>query len=294
MKQQSGFAILFLISTFLFACSREKPEPCLPYDFSKPVETLKLPGRLKEISGITFWNTNKLACVQDEKGIVFIYDIHKDKLKQSIDFAGDKDYEAIANVNDTIYVLRSNGDIYEIDNLESSEVSSITHHTFLSKVNNSEGMCFDSKHYRLLIACKGKPEKGSAKKYQKVVYSFDLSTKTMSEEPVLVIDPTSIIEMADQSASNSFFGESKNVDQFDPAEIAIDPKTGNYFVLSAVGKRLAVFSENGMLLCSVNLNPDIYKQPEGLAFNSEGDLVISDEGKNSKGNLVVLKRISNQ
>ena len=233
------------------------------------------------------------ACVQDEKGIVFIYDIHKDKLKQSIDFAGDKDYEAIANVNDTIYVLRSNGDIYEIDNLESSEVSSITHHTFLSKVNNSEGMCFDSKHYRLLIACKGKPEKGSAKKYQKVVYSFDLSTKTMSEEPVLVIDPTSIIEMADQSASNSFFGESKNVDQFDPAEIAIDPKTGNYFVLSAVGKRLAVFSENGMLLCSVNLNPDIYKQPEGLAFNSEGDLVISDEGKNSKGNLVVLKRISN-
>ena len=73
MKQQSGFAILFLISTFLFACSREKPEPCLPYDFSKPVETLKLPGRLKEISGITFWNTNKLACVQDEKGIVFLF-----------------------------------------------------------------------------------------------------------------------------------------------------------------------------------------------------------------------------
>ncbi len=286
------FTLIAIISIFLISCSQEN-KSCGDFDLNKTYEQIKLPVALKEISGITFLSKNKIACVQDEKGIVFIYDIHKDKLKQSIDFAGDKDYEAIANVNDTIYVLRSNGDIYEIDNLESSEVSSITHHTFLSKVNNSEGMCFDSKHYRLLIACKGKPEKGSAKKYQKVVYSFDLSTKTMSEEPVLVIDPTSIIEMADQSASNSFFGESKNVDQFDPAEIAIDPKTGNYFVLSAVGKRLAVFSENGMLLCSVNLNPDIYKQPEGLAFNSEGDLVISDEGKNSKGNLVVLKRISN-
>ena len=64
---------------------------------------------------------NKIACVQDEKGTVYVYDIHKDKLKESVDFGRNKDYEAIANVNDTIYVLKSNGTIYEIDALESTE-----------------------------------------------------------------------------------------------------------------------------------------------------------------------------
>ena len=123
------FTLIAIISIFLISCSQEN-KSCGDFDLNQTYEQIKLPVALKEISGITFLSKNKIACVQDEKGIVFIYDIHKDKLKQSIDFAGDKDYEAIANVNDTIYVLRSNGDIYEIDNLESSEVSSITHHTF--------------------------------------------------------------------------------------------------------------------------------------------------------------------
>ncbi len=267
-------SLIFLLTLILISCS-PGDNFCGDFNLNEVKDLIKLPSELKEISGITFLSKNKIACVQDEKGTVYVYDIHKDKLKESIDFGGNKDYEAIANVNDTIYVLRSNGDIYEINDLESAGVTSINHHTFLSKVNNSEGMCYDSKHNRLLVACKGRPEKGSAKKYMKAVYSFDLMTKTMNKQPVLIMDPEQIVQMADQ---------------FDPAEIAIEPLTGNYFVLSSVGKRLAVFSPTGVLLCAVNLNQDIYKQPEGLAFSSTGDLVISDEGKNGKGNLVVVGR----
>ena len=284
-------SLIFLLTLILISCS-PGDNFCGDFNLNEVKDLIKLPSELKEISGITFLSKNKIACVQDEKGTVYVYDIHKDKLKESIDFGGNKDYEAIANVNDTIYVLRSNGDIYEIDDLESAGVTSINHHTFLSKVNNSEGMCYDSKHNRLLVACKGRPEKGSAKKYMKAVYSFDLMTKTMNKQPVLIMDPEQIVQMADQSTpkTHSLFGEEKRADQFDPAEIAIEPLTGNYFVLSSVGKRLAVFSPTGVLLCAVNLNQDIYKQPEGLAFSSTGDLVISDEGKNGKGNLVVVGR----
>ena len=155
-------------------------------------------------------------------------------------------------------------------------------------------MCYDSKHHRLLIACKGRPEKGSAKKYEKAVYAFDLITKTMMEAPVLVFDPENIIEAANKSAPKSFIREAKGEDFFEPSEIAIEPATGKIFILSAVGKRLAVFSSTGELICATNLDPAIYKQPEGLAFSTVEDLIISDEGKNGKGNLVVVKRVNSE
>lgn len=285
---------IFLLCTILLMSCSPGQNKCGNFDLNNPEERIKLPTKLKEISGITFLSKNKIACIQDEKGTVFIYDIHKDKLYESIDFGGDKDYEGIANVNDTIFVLRSNGDIYEIDSLEANGVEAIIHHTFLSKVNNCEGICYDSNHHRLLIACKGQPEKGSAKKYEKAVYSFDLSTRTMSEEPVLIFDPEKIVEAAKSASRYSSLEHFNGEDLFEPSEIAIDPTTGNFFILSAVGKRLAVFSTSGQLICATNLDPAIFKQPEGLAFSSVGDLFISDEGKNGKGNLVVIKRTNSE
>lgn len=286
--------IILIICSFAILACTSVHDICGNFDFNHPTELIKLPSKLKEISGIAFLSKNKIVCVQDEKGTVFIYDIRKDKLKESIDFGGNKDYEAVANANETIYVLRSNGDIYEIDSLESNGVEAITYHTFLSKVNNCEGMCYDTNHNRLLIACKGRPEKGSAKKYEKAVYAFDLITKKMIETPVLVFDPETIIEASKKSDQNSSIRETKGESLFDPSEIAIEPSTGNYFILSSVGKRLAVFSATGQLICASNLDPEIYKQPEGLAFSSAGDLVISDEGKNGKANLVVIRRVKSE
>ena len=34
-----------------------------------------MPQNLKEISGLSFYKDNQLACVNDEKGTVFIYDL---------------------------------------------------------------------------------------------------------------------------------------------------------------------------------------------------------------------------
>ena len=283
--------LLVLFAFYLMACSNAG-NLCGKFDLNHPAELIKLPSKLKEISGITFISKNKIACVQDEAGTVFIYDIRKDKLKESIDFGGNKDYEAIANVNDTIYVLRSNGDIYEIDSLESTNTLSITHHTFLSKVNNCEGMCFDAKNYRLLVACKGHPEKGSAKRFEKAVYAFDLNTKKMKEEPVLVFDPAMIISVTKSIGDDDSPSANEKENLFEPSEITIEPTTGNFYILSSVGKRLAIFSEKGELICASKLDPDIFKQPEGIAFSSSGDLIISDEGKGGKANLVVIKPLS--
>lgn len=287
--------IIFSLIAFGFlGCSRSQ-NICVNFDLNHPTEIIKLPAVLKEISGITMFGKNKIACVQDEKGTVYVYDIHKDKLKESIEFGKNKDYEAIANVNDTIYVLRSNGTIYEIDALESTEEQTTEYATFLSKENNCEGLCFDKTNNRLLIACKGRPEKGTAKKSMKAVYAFDLSKKELQKEPILIFSPDDVIEMASHSEQNKTFlnslgAEQKNSNLFEPSEIAIEPLSGNYFILSSVGKRLAAFSPDGKLIAVVNLDPSLFKQPEGLTFTPKGEMIISDEGKGGKGNLVIVAK----
>ncbi len=268
----------------------------MDYALNQPNAVIKLPAELKEISGIAFFGENKLACVQDEKGTIFIYDFQKRRLKKSFDFAANKDYEAIASVHDTIFVLRSNGDIFEIDQPESETENSVIHHTFLSKANNCEGLCYDEKYNRLLIACKGKPEKGTTIRGVKAVYGFDLRTKQLSETPVYIINPDSVKALILRNTERTgwfeqMFPSDKSKDfYFEPSEIAIEPGTDDVYVLSSVNKTLLVLSGNGYYKCAERLDPKIYKQPEGLTFSNNGELLISDEGKDKKANLIFLSR----
>ena len=181
------------LCTFFFLCisCAAPPKVNLPFDFNNPAEVIKLPQKLHEISGITFYKKKELACIQDEKGVVYFYDIKKEKLRNTTPFAKDKDYEGITDVNDTLYVLCSNGEISEIDSKNEAGLVN-TYSTFLTKQNNCEGLCFDNKLHRLLIACKGVPKKGSAGKGMKAIYSFNLTTKTMDNTPAYIIDPDSI------------------------------------------------------------------------------------------------------
>ena len=45
------------------------------YNLSKPDKIYILPPALKEVSGITGTDASSIACIQDENGIIFIYDL---------------------------------------------------------------------------------------------------------------------------------------------------------------------------------------------------------------------------
>lgn len=288
--------ICLLSSALLFFIGCSSPQQTnLSFDFDHPAEIIKLPQRLHEISGICFYKKKELACVQDEKGIVFFYDIKKDKLRNTIAFAHNKDYEGITDVNDTLYVLCSNGDISEIDSTSETGYAN-TYNTFLSKENNCEGLCFDKENYRLLVACKGKPKKGTAPHGTKAVYPFDLITKKLSETPAYIIDPDSVkihlVEYEDTDVMSGLF--KKNPAErdflFEPSEICIDPRTNDIFVLSSVGKTILCLNKDGKINYAFHLNPKIFKQPEGLAFSKDGSMYISDEGREGKPNLIKINR----
>ena len=290
--------LIAIAGSILYSCSKTGNQ-LLTFNFSEPEEIIKLPQRLHEISGITFYKKNEIACVQDEKGVIFFYNIKKDKLRNNIVFARDEDYEGITNVNDTLFVLCSNGIISEVDSTNEMGYANV-YSTFLSKENNCEGLCFDEQKRRLLVACKGKPKKGTGLHGMKAVYSFDLQKRIMGQEPAYVINPDSVkshlVNTVQKSWWKNLLGPGQNEEPFlfEPSEICIDPYTKDVYILSSVGKTLLAMSYDGKIKFAVRLNPEIFKQPEGMTFSADGSMFISDEGKGGKANLIKLRRTNNE
>ena len=85
------------------------------YDLAHPDRKLILPAVLDEISGICVYDSLRLAAIQDEWGRVFILRKDDGTVEKRIDFAEDGDYEDITFAKNKIFVLNSNGNIYQID-----------------------------------------------------------------------------------------------------------------------------------------------------------------------------------
>ena len=87
----------------------------IPYDLGAPSAKYILPGCLTEISGISYYSPDKIACIQDEKGFIYLYDVKSKKIASTCKFGNSGDYEDIAVVGDTAYVLRSDGVIFRVE-----------------------------------------------------------------------------------------------------------------------------------------------------------------------------------
>ena len=95
------FIVILVISLVVFACFPKKKakEYAFRYDIDKPNSRMEMPQNLKEISGLSFYKENQLACVNDEKGTVFIYDLASQKVIETIDIGKNGDYEGIEVVD---------------------------------------------------------------------------------------------------------------------------------------------------------------------------------------------------
>jgi len=267
------------------SCDNQTPKHSLPYDFCA-TDKWELPSDLLEISGISFINNNLIACVQDERGSIFIYDLENKDIVNEIKFTKKGDYEDIVIDSTTVYVLRSDGDIFEISDYSTLNISVAKHETILKQKNDLEGMCLLNKEKALLLACKGESSTDSFKveNHQRAVYIFDLTSRTINKEPFLIIDS---LEIANFLLKN--YADIKFETMFQPSCIAIHPKTNDIYIISSVSKLLIVYSPDKKLKDAVELDKKTFKQPEGMCFSSLADLYISNEGRKGKANIICLK-----
>lgn len=236
--------------------------------------TWLLPKELTEVSGIAWLDADHFACVQDELGKVFIFNVRQNKIDKEIPFGAKGDYEGIAIVDQTIYVLSANGELFGIENYSGNKRSVKMYKTGLTKKQDSESLAYDKKNNRLLIAEK---EADSESSDFKGIYAFDLATKTMSKDPVYKID------LKYEIFGDVKKGKAKN--SISPSDIDIHPVTGNIHILEGTKPKLLIMSPEGKMLSLYELDENVFPQPEGLSFSPDGKLYISNEGNKKEGNI---------
>ncbi len=257
----------------------------LPYRLHQPDQTFLMPPDLLEISGLGLAPDGKtLVAVQDEEGIVFFLNRKTGSIIRQIAFWKDGDYEGIEMVGKDIFVVKSSGTIYHILYYD-NRYDQVEKYSFsLSRENDVEGLAYDAKNNRLLLACKAKAESTDTSDTQRGIYSFDLNTMQLSTQPVFTISLEDVqqylttvgttVEKLEQQ-----FAEDAEKFAFAPSGIAIHPRTGHIYIISSVGKTLFVLHEQGKILHIEKLQKKIHTQPEGICFAQDGTLYISNEGK---------------
>ncbi len=286
MIKLSAYVISASASLLLVAAciQQEQSMKIQGYDLAAPAETYKLPKDLQEVSGACYWKKDKLALVQDEDDIVYIYDTDTKQVVDKVAFHKDGDHEGIASDGENLFVLRSDGDLFKLEDLKGKKTKSEHWKNALKAENDVEGLCYDKRKKRFLLACKGKPGVGLSGKDHRTVWGVSAKNGRITTKPVLILEKEKINALLSKKKGKTV--KSK----FAPSAIEIQPKTGNIWIASARGNVLAVYSNKGELLDAVLLSNRLFKQPEALTFAPNGDLFIANEGKDKKAVMYRFER----
>jgi len=262
------------------AAQADQPKAELPYDLENPVK-YNMPHNLFEISGIVFHNGDpkEVFAIQDEDGDLFHLGL-SDKESKFTKFGGKGDYEDLTIIKNHIIVLKSNGELhtFPISEINKPEVVNVVKTKDLVPKAEYEGLAADEKAGLIYILTKDSKPDSKAKKSSIYAFSFanDGTLKPSGEFGLSHKDIEAI------SGSNK--------SRFRPSALAKNPQTNEWYVLSSVNKLLVITDENFKIKATFPLNGSLFNQPEGIAFDKDNNLYISNEGGTlAAGNILLFK-----
>ena len=238
----------------------------------------KLNKSLKEVSGLALLNDKELLTHNDEEGIVYTLKITNFEMTGKLKIGDEKvqkDFEGIAFVNNSVYMVTSNGVIFKFNHLTKNEFADFEmFKTSLKIENDVEGLCYDKTTNSLLLACKNEPGMGNAN--SRAIYTFNLKKMSLERSPRFVISLKELMQK---------FG----FKDFAPSGIEKNPVNGNIFVISSNPPSVIELNPQGKILAATRLNPKVNPQPEGITFLQDGTMLISDEGQKKSGTISTIK-----
>lgn len=237
----------------------------------------KLPGKLREISGLALSPNDRLFAVGDEAAVIYELDYRRGSIVKAFAL-GDPvvrgDFEGIAFLDDKLYLVNSKGTIYEA--AEGGDGDRMLYKTFktdLGKRCEIEGLAQDVQAGTLLLACKKSHSKGGDDGMFISVWSP--STGKVLDEREITIPVREIERKLGAKSIN-------------PSGIAIDPDTTNLYAIAAKQRAMVEMKPNGELIDAIILPlADRHRQAEGIEITTDGLLLLADEGGNKKARLGV-------
>ena len=109
--------------------------------------------------------------------------------------------------------------------------------THLTIDQNIEGLCYDKKNNRLLVAIK---DAEPASKDYKGIYAFDLNTRKMATAPVFKIDLLNPVFNSGKSKKNKG-------DAIMPSSIGIHPVSGDMYITDGRKAKLLIMDAEGKI-----------------------------------------------
>jgi uncharacterized protein YjiK len=251
----------------------------------KPRWEVKLPGALREISGLAFSADGRLFAHGDQEGTIWQLDPRDGTLVKSFRLASTShdpsmgkrpkpgrvsgDFEDIQIVGDRFFLIASTGMLVEFK--EGAAGASVPYQatdTGLGKSCEIEGLAYDESTRSLLLLCKA--IYSSEWRRETVIAAWSLDRKQLDATPRFRVP---YHKLAKVTGATAFHGSA----------LAFAPDHQSLVLIAGPQKVFAEINLKGEILNGGSLNPKRHQQPEGIAFGPDGTLLISDEAGEKRG-----------
>ena len=245
------------------------------YDLGAPVKYV-LGETLRKISGIAFLrgNPDTLYATEDETGRLYFF--HLGGGAHTRHFGGRGDYKDVTVLDDKEFVvLCGDGSLIGFP-VGAAGRTSVRVYQHILPAGQYEGL-FGDKGGRLIAMCKNCGIDGQTNGVSAYVLGYDANHSLGIRDHFRIMPP-----------GDKLTGISQRT-KFHPSCLARHPLTGEWYVVSAVNRVLIVFDEHWKARDLYALDATLFKQPEGLAFDRDGNMYISNAGGEGRANVLLFR-----
>jgi uncharacterized protein YjiK len=281
-RLQRAGALLGAALVSLAACA-EPPAEDMASEFSNarfdltagPTRQWKLPGILREISGLAMTADGRLFAIEDEKALVYELDYSNGSLLSRFSLGGPPikgDFEGIAVAGDgAFYVVTSVGRLFRFAEGGSNEAVRYQSYDLGTRDRcELEGLAYVATRNALALACKRVYD---GKKRFVRIYFWSIEREELLGEPMQV----------DIRSARGLMGSKRLHVSGIEWEAASD-----HLVMVAAGERTVIeVNASGELVWAGRLDQRYHRQAEGITFDPDGNLWIADEGGHGAARLAM-------